>query len=81
MAQWHTTPRKRVYPHLPNHATLRYGECGGTERDLAQRAPGHSLIEKLLDEWNQGRIHFGGQPDTVEIDEDARGWYWGALAG
>ncbi|GHF11770.1 nuclease-related domain-containing protein [Pseudolysinimonas yzui] len=55
------------------------GNAGELTHDLAQRAPGHSLIEKLLDEWNQGRIHFGDQPDTVEIDEDARGWYWGVL--
>jgi hypothetical protein len=55
------------------------GNAGELTRDLAQRAPGHSLIEKLLDEWNQGRIHFGDQPDTVVIDEDARGWYWGVL--
>jgi hypothetical protein len=55
------------------------GNAGELTHDLAQRAPGHSLIEKLLDEWNQGRIHFGDQPDTVEIDENARGWYWGVL--
>jgi hypothetical protein len=55
------------------------GNAGELTHDLAQRAPGHSLIEKLLDEWNQGRIHFGDQPDTVAIDEDARGWYWGVL--
>jgi hypothetical protein len=55
------------------------GNAGELTHDLAQRAPGHSLIEKLLDEWNEGRIHFGDQPDTVEIDEDARGWYWGVL--
>jgi hypothetical protein len=55
------------------------GNAGELTRDLAQRAPGHSLIEKLLDEWSQGRIHFGDQPDTIEIDEDARGWYWGVL--
>lgn len=55
------------------------GNAGELTHDLAQRAPGHSLIEKLLDEWSQGRIHFGDQPDTVEIDEDARGWYWGVL--
>jgi hypothetical protein len=55
------------------------GNAGELTHDLAQRAPGHALIEKLLDEWNEGRIHFGDQPDTVEIDEDARGWYWGVL--
>jgi hypothetical protein len=55
------------------------GNAGELTRDLAQRAPGHSLIEKLLDEWNEGRIHFGDLPNTVEIDEDARGWYWGVL--
>jgi len=55
------------------------GNAGELTHDLAQRAPGHSLIEKLLDEWNQGRIHFGDQPHTVVIDEDARGWYWGVL--
>jgi len=55
------------------------GNAEQLTHDLAQRAPGHSLIEKLLDEWNEGRIHFGDHPDTVEIDEDARGWYWGVL--
>jgi hypothetical protein len=55
------------------------GNAGELTHDLALRAPGHSLIVKLLDEWDQGRIHFGEQPDTVEIDEDARGWYWGVL--
>jgi len=55
------------------------GNAGELTRDLGQRAPGHSLIEKLLDEWDQGRIRLGEQPGTVVIDEDARGWYWGVL--
>jgi hypothetical protein len=55
------------------------GNAGELTHDLAQRAPGHSLIVKLLDEWDQGRIHLGDQPGTVVIEEDARGWYWGVL--
>lgn len=55
------------------------GNAGELTRDLAQRAPGHALIEKLLEEWDQGRIHLGDSPDTVVIDDEARGWYWGVL--
>jgi hypothetical protein len=46
--------------------------------DLRQRVPGQSLIEKLLEEWDAGRIHFDARGDVV-IDEEARGWYDGVL--
>ena len=55
------------------------GNAGELTRDLAQRAPGQALIEKLLDEWDAGRIRLGDHPDTVIIDDEARGWYWGVL--
>jgi len=46
--------------------------------DLRERVPAQSLIEKLLDEWDAGRIH----PDPsghIVVEEDARGWYDGVL--
>jgi hypothetical protein len=55
------------------------GNAGELTRALIQRVPGQSLVEKLLSEWDAGRIHLGDQPDQVVIDEDARGWYWGVL--
>lgn len=48
-------------------------------RDLLKRVPGQSLIEKLLEEWDAGRIRPGDHPGTVVIDEESRGWYWGVL--
>lgn len=47
--------------------------------DLRQRVPGHSLIDQLLREWDQGTIHFGRNTNEIVIDEEARGWYWGVL--
>jgi len=55
------------------------GNAGALTRDLVQRTPGQSLIEKLMSEWDAGRIRVGEHPDQVVIDEDARGWYWGVL--
>jgi hypothetical protein len=45
--------------------------------DLRQRVPGHSLIERLLREWDRGTIHLGQTPEEVVIDDEARGWYLG----
>ncbi|WP_344202910.1 nuclease-related domain-containing protein [Pseudolysinimonas kribbensis] len=40
--------------------------------------PAQSLIEKLLSEWDAGRIHPGPSGQIV-IDDEARGWYDGVL--
>lgn len=48
-------------------------------RDLADHVPGHSLIVKLLAEWDAGRIRPGNSPDEVLIDDESRGWFWGVL--
>lgn len=54
------------------------GHASDYASGLLQRAPGQALIEKLLSEWDAGRIRPSG-PDQVEIDDEARGWYWGVL--
>jgi hypothetical protein len=43
--------------------------------DLRDRVPGHSLVERLLAEWERGRIQFDGEHATV--DEEVRSWYRG----
>lgn len=53
--------------------------AGHVIRDLADHAPGHSLIVKLLAEWDAGRIRQGTSPGEIVIDEESRGWYWGVL--
>jgi hypothetical protein len=47
-------------------------------RDLIEHVPGHSLIAKLLTEWDAGRIRLEGA-DGVVIDEESAGWFWGVL--
>lgn len=43
--------------------------------DLRDRVPGHALVERLLAEWERGRIQFDGEHATV--DEEVRSWYRG----
>lgn len=43
--------------------------------ELRDRVPGHSLVERLLAEWERGRIQFDGEHATV--DEEVRSWYRG----
>lgn len=46
--------------------------------DLRQRAPGHSLIEKLIALWDDGAIRLDpADPDRVIIDDEAVSWYRG----
>ncbi|WP_168200396.1 nuclease-related domain-containing protein [Protaetiibacter larvae] len=54
-------------------------EAGYVIRDLADHAPGHALIVKLLTEWDAGRIRLDEESGEVVIDDDSRGWYWGVL--
>ena len=45
--------------------------------DLRERVPGHALIERLVTEWQRGRIHFDGTHAIV--DPEAQSWYRGVL--
>lgn len=49
--------------------------------DLRDRTPGHGLIERLLSEWERGRIHLGDDPTAleVEVEDGAESWYRGVL--
>jgi len=47
--------------------------------DLRERAPGHSLIDELLRQWDAGTIHIDAATNGVVIGEDAEGWYRGVL--
>jgi hypothetical protein len=47
--------------------------------DLVERVPAQALIEKLLSEWDAGRISLAADSDRVTIDDEAVTWYWGVL--
>ncbi len=47
--------------------------------DLRERVPGHSLIDMLLQQWDEGAIQVGNTPDAVVIDDEARGWFGDVL--
>lgn len=55
------------------------GNAGELTRALIQRVPGQSLIEKLLTEWDAGRVRLDPASGRVVIDDESRGWYWGVL--
>lgn len=47
--------------------------------DLQQRVPGHSLIEKLMTEFEAGRIRVDEESQRVVIDDESLSWYRGVL--
>ncbi|GAB3410350.1 hypothetical protein GCM10027515_30580 [Schumannella luteola] len=47
--------------------------------DLQQRVPGQSLIEKLLSEWDAGRIRLDPTTGRVEIADASISWFQGVL--
>ncbi|TPW72853.1 nuclease-related domain-containing protein [Schumannella sp. 10F1B-5-1] len=47
--------------------------------DLQQRVPGQSLIEKLLSEWDAGRIRMDAATGRVEIADESISWFQGVL--
>ena len=55
------------------------GNTGSITHDLTARAPGQALIERLLVEHERGTISFDAAADAADIDDSARGWYWGVL--
>lgn len=55
------------------------GNADELARDLTDRVPGHALIEKLLSDWDAGRIRVDHTTGKVVIDEESRGWYWGVI--
>jgi hypothetical protein len=47
--------------------------------DLRERVPGHSLVDELLRQWDQGTIRVDETTGSVVIDDEAEGWYLGVL--
>jgi hypothetical protein len=49
--------------------------------DLRDRTPGHGLIQRLLTEFEKGRIHLSANPKwlEVEVEDGAESWYRGVL--
>ena len=57
---------------------VEMGNAGELTRALVDRVPGQSLIEKLLAEWDAGRIRVD-EAGRVAVDDETRGWYWSVL--